>query len=339
MQPKNSTSIFMLEKKTLLKSTAVLFSAGLLFMSIFTGCKKQADVTPAKATTAVAKQETDYVNTPYGKVLASKVHLVEQGAQITIADGHIKKINSATGETLADYGPAAATTSTNNTGSKFSALNFAANSSAGSLGNGYYVEGPLPKGKIIQSFSTSWTVPKNPVAGADSTLFLWNGADNDNGGNAFMQPVLGWNDGHGHLWFVQNWGFTNGNYFHSDIIKVPSGAIVTGVMTLISGYPGAYTYSIAFTGYPSITFTQTYPDPANETIECWEAYANSYIYFPANKDIAMQSMNLQYVGAGSTNQPITWEQTSDGALVTPSGKNTVIENNGTNNSIVDFYFK
>lgn len=322
------------------KSSFVLLTAGILFAAVFAGCQKKGAVNPAKTTVAAAtNQQTEFVLTPFGKVPASKVHLVEQGTEIAVVDGNIKKINSTTGAILADYGSATQATNTNAV-KKTLTQSLATQSSGNTLGNGYYVDSPLPSGKNIQSFSTSWVVPSAPVAGADTVQFLWNGADNANGGSAFMQPVLCWNNGYGHIWYVQNWGYANGAYFHSNAsAAIASGTTVTGVMTQVSAAPGAYKYTIGFTGYPSITYTQTYPDPANEVIECWESYASSYTSFPPDQYVAMKSMNLQYVGSGSTNQPITWIQTNDGARPTPSGKNTVIKNNGTTNSIVDFYFR
>lgn len=316
--------------------TAFLLSA-LFIIATITSCNKQA-VQPAstKTTTTTANQEK-MVATPFGMVAASKVHLVEQGTEVAAVNGHITKINSSTGAVIEDYGKISTsniTESATNLSSRFSAHNLA--TTTGGVGNGYYVYGNLPSGKNIQSFSTSWVVPSAPSR--DSTLFLWNGADNVDG-TSFMQPVLGWNDGHGATWFIQNWGFANGNYFHSNAITVSSGTTVTGVMTQISAKNGTYKYSIAFAGHSSITYTQSYPEPANQVIECWEAYTNTYLAFPPDQKAAMKSMNLQYVGSGTTNQSITWVQTSDGAIYTPSGQNTVLVNNGTNNSEVDFYFQ
>lgn len=327
-----------LKKTSLTKTSLMLLAAGTIFTATFTGCKKQSAEAPIKTVTATANQQTDMVVTPFGKVSASKVHLVEQGTEIAVVDGNIKKINSATGAILADYGAATSTTAVDKNTIKGALTQSFAASSGNTLGNGYYVDAPLPSGKIMQSFSTSWVVPSAPVT--DTVQFLWNGADNDAGGSAFMQPVLCWNNGYGQIWYVQNWGYVNGAYFHSAAsAAIASGTTVTGVMKLISSAPGAYKYTIGFTGYSSITYTQTYPDPANEVIQCWESYCNSYTSFPPDQYVAMKSMKLQYAGSGSTNQPITWVQSDDGARPTPSGKNTVIKNNGTTNSIVDFYFR
>lgn len=342
MKHRNFTANLKLEKTASTKRSFMQLGAVALSMSVavFTGCQKNGAVAP-KPAIATTNQQDELVNTPYGKVPTSKVHLVEQGTEIAIVDGSFKKINSATGAVLADFGAVASTSVTNSTTTKGPLTqSFAATSTATTLGNGYYVYAPLPSGKHIQSFSTSWVVPGAPVAGADTVQFLWNGADNADGGSAFMQPVLCWNNGQGHIWYLQNWGYANGAYFHSNVSPaVASGTTVTGVMKQVSAATGAYKYTIGFVGYPSITYTQTYPDPANDVIQCWESYASSYTSFPPNQYIAMKSMNLQYVGSGTTNQPITWIQSDDGARPTPSGKNTVIQNNGTNHSIVDFYFR
>ncbi len=317
---------------------AFLLSALFIVTVAITGCKKQ-DAKPASPTTAntAATNQSKMVATPFGMVLASKVHLIEQGTEVAQVDGHVKKINSETGAVIEDYGAATtATSGTENTsGSHLSSMHALA-AQTGGVGNGYYVYGNLPSGKDIKSFSTSWVVPSAPSR--DSTLFLWNGADNVDG-SSFMQPVLGWEDGQGATWFIQNWGFANGSYFHSNAIDVASGTTVTGVITQKSATGGNYTYTIAFSGHSSITYTQSFPEPANQVIQCWEAYSNTYLAFPPDQKVAMKSMNLQYVGSGTTNQPITWVQTSDGAIYTPSGNNTVFVNNGTTTSQVDFYFQ
>ncbi len=311
---------------------ALMLTALFIFAVTITGCKKQ-DATPSSKTNATTDQ-LELVTTPFGKVPASKVHAVGQGEEIAAVDGHVKKINASTGAVFEDYGPITTPSSNNSPVASSPFRSFAA--SAGGVGNGYYLYGNLPSGKNIQSFSTSWVVPSKPSR--DSTLFLWNGADNQDG-NSFMQPVLGWNDGNGNTWFIQNWGFANGNYYHSAIVKVTSGTTVTGVITQVSNTNGKYKYTIAFAGNPSITYTQSYTEPANQVIEDWEAYTNTYLAFPPDQKVAMKSMNLQYVGSGTTNQSITWNQTNDGALYTPSGKNTVVLNNGTTTSEVDFYFQ
>jgi len=322
-------------KQLTAKAYVVLLS--LFITVVVTGCKKQVAEPhqPISTNTATTNSQLDLVSTPFGKIPASKVHLVEPGTEITEVDGRLKQINSITGSIIQDFGPAAITNSNENTSGK--TIQSIHQKPLSGVGNGYYVYGDLPSGKNIQSFSTSWVVPGAPSR--DSTLFLWNGADNSSDGGAFMQPVLGWNNGQGRVWFIQNWGFANGQYFHSNAMTVTSGTTVTGVITQVSATHGKYKYTIAFSGYPSITYTQSYSEPANEVIEDWEAYTNTYLAFPPNQYVAMKSMVLNYVGSGSTNQPISWVQTNDGAIYTPSGKNTVILNNGTANSEVDFYFQ
>lgn len=335
MKHNNFTSPANLIKSIATVKAAFMLSVLFIFAITITGCNKQS-VRPAASTKATTTTDQEkMVATPFGLVAASKVHLVEQGTEVAAVNGHVTKINSATGAVIEDYG--AITTVNASEGSNLSRFSTHALAvQTGGVGNGYYVYGNLPSGKNIQSFSTSWVVPGAPSR--DSTLFLWNGADNVDG-SSFMQPVLGWNDGHGNTWFIQNWGFANGNYFHSNAITVSSGTTVTGVMTQVSAKNGTYKYTIAFAGHSSITYTQSYPEPANQVIQCWEAYTNTYLAFPPDQYAAMKSMNLQYVGSGSTNQPITWVQTSDGDIYTPSGQNTVLVNNGTNNSEVDFYFQ
>jgi len=327
-----------------MKHTNVFFAFGstLLTLILLAGCSKQS-MNHSGALQSVASpdnQSTALVSTPFGKVPASQVHLVESGTEIRVTGGRIQKINSASRAVVADYGafdPSVKPVSLRN---RQGASGLADPLHTPTMGNGYLTYYTIPSGDTLSSFSTTWVVPNNPEyidTPGYQTYFLWNGLESGDG-NTFLQPVLEWGNIDGATYDICNWGALNNNYFHSAAIEVSPGTSLTGVMTLTAASSGSYTYQIAFTGYSSINYSETYAEPANTLYECFEAYTSNYIYFPNSTYTKMGSNKLILKGS-SSNQAITWTQSSDGAAVTPSGKNTVIHDNGTTSNYVDFYFR
>lgn len=306
---------------------------------IFAGCSKSN--LQNKGTTSTSNQ-SGLVMTPFGRVPASQVHSVEPGTEITVLNGRIAKINSQTRALMEDYGafdpsektPLHARVIPNRqTGS-------VKDIPSEPVGNGYLTYYTIPSGTTISSFSTTWTVPNNPEyidTPGYQTYFIWNGLESGDG-NTFMQPVLEWGNINGARYDIANWGALNNNYFHGTAIDVNPGTQITGVMTLTASTKKSYTYSIAFTGYPSATYTETFKEPATTLYEDFEAYTSDYIYWPNSTDVSMMSNVLMLKGE-SANQEITWTIDSDGAAYTPSGKNTLVYDNGTTSNYVNFYFR
>src|SRR5580693_574956 len=87
------------------KSSLLLPAVALLLMAgIFSGCSKQISEKTAVVNKAPQTQVDGLVSTPFGRVPASQVHLVEPGNEIAIIGGRITKVNSASRAILADYG-------------------------------------------------------------------------------------------------------------------------------------------------------------------------------------------------------------------------------------------
>jgi hypothetical protein len=318
----------------------------LLTAGIFSGCSKQISQKAAVTNKTAQVQVDGLVSTPFGRVPASQVHLVEQGNEISIIGGRITKVNSASGAILADYGKfdeqfaTAPLRSGRALSGVFNHVKTPAAATGGTLGNGYLTYYTVPSGSTISSFSTTWVVPNNPEyidTPSYQTYFLWNGMESGDG-NTFMQPVLEWGNINGARYDIANWGALNNNYFHGTAIDVNPGTQLTGVMTLTASKKNSYTYKISFTGYPAADYTETYKEAANTLYECFEAYTSNYLYFP-NSSYTTMGSNVLILKGSSQNQPITWTQSNDGAAITPSGMNTVIGNNGTTSNYVNFYFR
>lgn len=320
----------------------------MLLTVAFTSCKKQVNEETAGITNL--EKESKMVSTPFGIIDATKIHYVEPENEIAVIGGNIKKINSATGSIVDDYGIStpkfmnAIRTSATGGSSRGTLPNVNATAAtnaalAGTLGNGYLATYDIPIGKTIQSFSTSFVVPNNPTAfTTNQTFFLWNGLMSESG-NTFMQPVLEWGNSAGDRYAIRNWVAINDNYFYGNLVNVNPGTTLTGVMTLISATTNAYKYKVSFTGYPAADYTATFSEPATQLQECFETYTFNSAYLPSNAKADMKSNKLVYKGS-TANQPITWQIATPASnpVVTPSGKNTVLVNNGGTNTQVQFYF-
>jgi hypothetical protein len=319
------------------KTISYLFMAAL----ILAGCSKSS-LQKGTSTTATNQSQSGMVMTPFGQVPAAQVHFVEPGNEITVLNGRITKINAQSKAVVEDYGAfdpsiKAQLHARPIAGLKTNQVNATPSEP---VGNGYLTYYTIPSGTTVSSFSTTWTVPNNPTnvdTPSYQTYFIWNGMESGDG-NTFMQPVLEWGNINGARYDVANWGALNNNYFHGTAIDVNPGTTITGVMTLTKSKTNAYTYSIAFTGYPTATYTETYKEPANTLYECFETYNSNYIYWPNSNDVTMGT-NVLILKGVSGNQAIDWTIDSDGAAYTPSGLNTLVYDNNSTSNYVNFYFK
>lgn len=266
--------------------------------------------------------------TPFGMQPTSKVFALKPGENLG-RDGDTVVKTDKDGNIIERMG------SIGNLPDSTSKMAAVQNSQTSISGDGYLTEYDVPSSDVIASFSTDWVVPKDP-AQANKILFLWNGLISSDT-KTFMQPVLEWNNG-APGWQIRNWVEINNIYYHGNAEPVQAGDQLTGIMTLQSATSAGYTYKISFAGYPELDYTATFASPANQLAEEWETRTDSQTDFPPQNYARMG--NIKYLKYGSkVNQPVTWSIYSNGALSTPSGLNTVVNNNGTTNTSVDFYFQ
>ncbi|WP_143309075.1 RICIN domain-containing protein [Chitinophaga vietnamensis] len=327
-----------MKKQKLLSLAAIAVSTTLFF----TACRKEQDAGNANTPAALKPDKDGMVATPYGKVPAARVIAVDNHTTARIANGHLQKVDIASGKVLQDFGQLSAEELQSRDPYLFAArlrkepLGMPAGQQAVSTeltGTNYPGYTAQASATNIQSFSTKWTVPPVPQESTSTaTTFLWNGIDRGS-----LQPVLMWGATAGGAFYaIANWYFLGGNYFHGTYVNVSPGTPLEGVITYIS-YDGAnWTYKESFTGYPAADVTVVRPTEATGVIECWEAYTNILTQWPNTDKATMTNIQLT-TRSGTPPANFSWS-VSGGAITTPSGNNTVIVNSSTQNGEVDFYF-
>src|SRR6202035_3182556 len=159
-----------------MKRNLLFVCMGTLFL-LFTGlnsCKKQQELSGPVSTADTGKM----VQTPFGLIPESNTHLVENGYQLRIEQGHIFKLNAATGVREKDFGTLSRTVTPLRKNGLQRIFPFAqpakasvpGNSVANWISDAYWVAtAPLTY------FKTSWVVPASPTANDGQTLYIFNG--------------------------------------------------------------------------------------------------------------------------------------------------------------------
>ncbi|MDR3607311.1 MAG: hypothetical protein P4M08_08020 [Oligoflexia bacterium] len=138
-----------------------------------------------------------------------------------------------------------------------------------------YSSWTAPPGKPIQRFVTRWSVPNEPARKENQLIYLFNGIMNVKH-TTILQPVLQWGvspAGGGGYWAVASW-FVNlkGETFHTPLIRVQPGEVLTGVMTLIEDSDSKFSYVSEFDGIPKTVLRVHEIEELREATETLEAY-------------------------------------------------------------------
>jgi hypothetical protein len=178
-------------------------------------------------------------------------------------------------------------------------------------------------GTPVSRFATTWTVPPAPTTDHDQTIFLFNGIQNS---TMIYQPVLQWGRsaaGGGSRWSVASWyadGQT-GQSFHSTLVDVQVGDVLTGVMTLTGQNTSGFSYNCEFTGIANTGLPISNVQEltwCNETLEVYDVTVASD--YPNTAMTAMRSIDLR---CGSTTPTFLWTVNN---AVTDVGQHTTIIN-------------
>jgi hypothetical protein len=189
-------------------------------------------------------------------------------------------------------------------------------------------------GQPISRFSTVWEVPPAPTTDSGQTIFLFNGIQNS--GNIY-QPVLQWGPsaaGGGSFWTVASW-YVGANAFHSNLVPVNTGDVLTGVMTLAGQSPAGFSYNceflgIANTGLPIMNIQEL--TWCCETLECYGI--NNCSEYPATSKTAMRAIDLQ---TGAVRPNVVWSVNN---AVTDCGQHTqLFDNDVAGNGEVDLWYQ
>ncbi|WP_030435758.1 hypothetical protein [Actinoplanes subtropicus] len=193
------------------------------------------------------------------------------------------------------------------------------------LGSGWitYASWLNDTGTPVSRFTTTWTVPPAPATSNGQTIFLFNGIQNS---TMIYQPVLQWGPsaaGGGAKWSVASWyadGQT-GQSFHSTLVDVDEGDVLTGVMTLTGQGPAGFSYDCEFTGIATAGLPIQDVEELTWCIETLEAYGVTVASdYPNSSYTAMRGIGID---TGTTHPSFTWTGHND---VTDTGQHTLVEN-------------
>ena len=192
-------------------------------------------------------------------------------------------------------------------------------------------------GTPVSRFATTWTVPPAPTTDHDQTIFLFNGIQNS---TMIYQPVLQWGRsaaGGGSRWSVASWyadGQT-GQSFHSSLVDVNVGDVLTGVMTLTGQNKNGFSYNCEFTGIANTSLAIADVQEltwCNETLEVYDVTVASD--YPNTAMTAMRSIDLR---CGNTAPTFLW--TVNNAVTDVGQHTTIINERTTGAGEVDLWYR
>ncbi|HTJ10704.1 MAG TPA: hypothetical protein VL547_01705 [Dinghuibacter sp.] len=340
--------------------------------AVWTSCRKEAaSLTPAPASD---NTKTGYIRTPEGLLPAANVHEIPPGYHLAIHEGHIFKVHDQSGQRVEDFGEFHGDTTLVHTlharARQFSALLHASGetgASANDLAPSYswvtWAYGQNTNG-MVNSFSTTWTVPNPPTTTADNQLiYIWNGMEPGYMQGSVMQPVLQWgsnmdaqgnNNGFGGpFWSISNWYvWGNSGAYTTPVTHIAPGTSLQGVMTgQVTN--GVYSYNCSFTGQPNpmiVAQGEVYPSlgVGQTTIALPQIPELNWVYevledatpvtqasdYPPDNYVAMKDINMTVLGQSYANA--SWTTASNSPTL---GEHTVVANGNTNGyGEVDLWF-
>jgi hypothetical protein len=330
-----------------MKKLNQLFGYMLLAAIVLSSCKKQDEISDKQSSIQNAGNQNLLVATPAGLMPRSKVHLVENGFQLTVKGGHVLKTDTRTGVVAEDYGESHPS---NKAGS--SSLPTLINISAPSWVT--WAQWDNPSTNPINNFSTSWVVPNNPATIDNQLIYIFNALENSTGMD-IMQPVLQWGSspaGGGNFWAIANWYVWDGGAAVSPLINVNPGTTIQGVIKLIGqNSDGSYSYSSSFTGYNNaLNLSEGDVDNgvtigavpvqigAFETLEVYQDVNGVSSYgigqasnYPANTErVIMNNISLSlttgYPSIGLPKDPVNMVNWATGTLKNTVGETTTVLN-------------
>jgi len=280
----------------------------------------------------------EYVLTPGGLRPKSRVYKIEVGYALDVADRRLR-VMSPSGEVLAELG----TLPQRPPGRPLMPRNVVHPLLAAGLkpafGGGWitYASWSNNTGTPVSAFATTWTVPPAPSTQSGQTIFLFNGIQNS---TAIYQRVLQWGSsaaGGGNYWSVASWYVdgSGGPAFHSNLVRVNPGDVLTGLMRLSGSSPSGYNYDcdfqgIANTGLPVQNIEQL--TWCVETLECYGI--TKFSDYPNTDKTAMRSIRI---ATGSVNPALSWSVSN---AVPDCGQHTLIfDEDSAGSGEVDLWYR
>lgn len=347
------------------KNITILFA---LAVFIFSGCSKKID-NPADAPSSADNSSTTakYVITPQGPMLASLGHYIAPGYHLSLQNGHVLKIHTATGKMIEDFGEV------RKDKNPLFNLPVHTSSSSGNIATGTpsntvtppqlvswiaYTQWLNTSGQTLNYFSTNWTVPSVPTTNNGQLIYIFNGLQNAISGADIVQPVLQWgNNGTfgDNNWRIANWYVWNGGYAYSGPEIVGSGAALQGVISFTGTQAdGSFNYTSSFVGHPSSALNVTEGNLYNggggaipkvpqqfaafETLESYHGNSGDVLYstdYPPDPYVSMSNITLS---AGGNPAALVW--TPETTQYTTFGESAgVLSDNAAGAGDVNIFFR
>ena len=292
----------------------------------------------------------DVVLTPGGARPRSLVRELEPGQHISLKDGHVRIIETATGKVVKDLGEFA----THEGGQ-----------SEPEPSQGRRGQGPTPAlpdiawiensqwqntgADPVISVTTSWIVPPAPSSDDSQTVFLFNGMQPDDAAH-ILQPVLQWGGsgaGGGKYWSIANWyaDGQGGQSVHSTVKQVQPGTVLTGLMTCTQQTATGFDYTCKFAGYPGLDISVTDVPQLTWAFETLECYGSDYTKpltqcsdYPATPVTAMYDIEIKTgtPGQAGTDAAISWQAATN---YTDCGQSCQVVSNDSPGGAVYLYYR
>ncbi len=282
--------------------------------------------------TAQSSTQVDMVITPGGLRSSSVVHKIEAGTVLDGSTGSIRNLDAGR-NLLADFGAIPPRPE----GTPLMPLNVSHPARpAPAFGTGWitYASWTNSTGSPVSSFSTQWIVPPPPIAEDGQVIFLFNGIQNS---TMIYQPVLQWGvsaAGGGNYWAVACWyaDGQGGQVFYSDLVRVNTDDLLTGIMTLTGQSGSNFSYDCSFQGIATSLPIQNIPE-LTWCVETLEAYGiTGATDYPETFRTPMKAIDIQ---TKATTPAVTWTATN---AVTDCGQHTIVVDNSGNNGEVDLCY-
>jgi hypothetical protein len=286
------------------------------------------------ATSAESSTSAGVVLTPGGLRSSSLVHKIEAGTVLDGSTGSIRNLDGK-GSLLADFGAI----ETKVRGTPLMPLNVSHPARpAPAFGTGWitYAYWTNATGSPVSSFSTQWVVPPAPIARDGQVIFLFNGIQNE---TMIYQPVLQWGEsaaGGGNYWAVASWYVDGqgGPAFHSDLVQVSPGQVLTGVMTLTGQSASGFSYNCDFEGIANTSLPVTNIQQLTWCIETLECYGiTGAPDYPVTFRAPMKAIDISTVA--SATPAVSWTPVN---TVTDCGQHAIVVENSGANGEVDLCF-
>jgi hypothetical protein len=284
-------------------------------------------------TIAESSTQTGMVLTPGGLRSSSLVHKIEAGTVLDEAAKTIRNLDAG-GNVLVDFGAIEAKLQ----GTPLMPLNVSHPARpAPAFGTGWitYASWTNSTGTPVSSFSTQWNVPPAPIAEDGQIIFLFNGIQNS---TMIYQPVLQWGvsaAGGGNYWAVASWYVDGqgGPAFHTNLVRVNPGDLLTGVMTLTGQSGSNFSYNCEFQGIANTSLPIQNVQQLTWCVETLEAYGiKGAPDYPVTFRTPMKAIDIK---TGATTPAVNWTPAN---AVTDCGQHTLVVNNSGSNGEVDLCY-